>query len=619
MNESKVLIYHYSSKEGKWYDATKNVVWYMDDGTSWKVRFSSSDEYYHVSFSKMLILEHPKAVDFAELYYQGSPCYRVKKLLCFDGKVYKIFYESGYTRLAMPNEIKIVKDALSEGNQASGVMAYYRRVVQETAHTEEDQFLLREFDDISYVNEESVLALYLNGKLGVAQPPNAHPTIYPFGANLSQMKALKMMFSNRISIVEGPPGTGKTQTILSFIANALINGKTVAVVSNNNAATDNVFEKLQKNGYSFFAAPLGNADNVERFFETYHPEVPSFSDGSVDVRALRNAIYLLPECFDIENRKRKAIERLSSVELEYNHFLKDHPDEDFSGMRLRPERVKSEDVTRIMVEVKESGRKLSFWKRLRIRWKLKIGKSFFTRGGTEMDLLLHNLYYLAKIHEIKAEIARLERRMKDQTLEEKVARVTELSKAYFEKQLDIIFGQRNRGGYGRDNYKRQFADFVKDYPVILSSTYSLAKCSQRGFLFDYLIVDESSQVNMASAILSMRMARNIVVVGDIKQLPQIDDDSFAERNEQLLTQFNVPRTYSYYGNSIMSSFLSLYGDSVPRTMLREHYRCNPDIISFCNERFYDGELIVYTKPRTDGYSMKVVKTVAGKSTRYWSY
>ena len=67
MNENKVLIYHYSSKEGKWYDATKNVVWYMDDGTSWKVRFSSSDEYYHVSFSKMLILERPKAVDFAEL------------------------------------------------------------------------------------------------------------------------------------------------------------------------------------------------------------------------------------------------------------------------------------------------------------------------------------------------------------------------------------------------------------------------------------------------------------------------------------------------------------------------------------------------------------------------
>ena len=93
----------------------------------------------------------------------------------------------------------------------------------------------------------------------------------------------------------------------------------------------------------------------------------------------------------------------------------------------------------------------------------------------------------------------------------------------------------------------------------------------------------------------MRVAKNIVVVGDIKQLPQIDDDSFKERNEQLLKEFNVPKTYSYYGNSIMSSLLSLYGDKIPKTMLKEHYRCNPDIISFCNKEFYDNELIVMKK------------------------
>ena len=156
---------------------------------------------------------------------------------------------------------------------------------------------------------------------------------------------------------------------------------------------------------------------------------------------------------------------------------------------------------------------------------------------------------------------------------------------------------------------------MEDYPVILSSTYSLAKCTQRGFLFDYLIVDESSQVNMASAILSMRVARNIVVVGDIKQLPQIDDDSFKERNEQLLAKFNIPKTYSYYGNSIMSSLLSLYGDKIPKIMLKEHYRCNKDIISFCNRRFYNNELIIYTKAKKQDYSMKVIKTSAGNYAR----
>ena len=62
MNEYKVLIYHYSSKNEKWYDATNNVVWYTDDGNSWKVRFANSDQYFHVSFSNMKIFENPEKV-----------------------------------------------------------------------------------------------------------------------------------------------------------------------------------------------------------------------------------------------------------------------------------------------------------------------------------------------------------------------------------------------------------------------------------------------------------------------------------------------------------------------------------------------------------------------------
>ncbi|WP_404830156.1 AAA domain-containing protein [Segatella bryantii] len=32
-------------------------------------------------------------------------------------------------------------------------------------------------------------------------------------------------------------------------------------------------------------------------------------------------------------------------------------------------------------------------------------------------------------------------------------------------------------------------------------------------------------------------------------------------------------------------------------MLREHYRCHPKIINFCNQEFYDGKLIIMTKDR----------------------
>lgn len=204
--------------------------------------------------------------------------------------------------------------------------------------------------------------------------------------------------------------------------------------------------------------------------------------------------------------------------------------------------------------------------------------------------------------------------MNKETLKEKIDLFTSLSKDYFENQLSSIFAN-DRDKYVKQNYKRQFNNFVKDYPVVLSSTYSLEKCSQKGFLFDYLIVDESSQVNMASAILSMRVAKNIIVVGDIKQLPEIDDDSFEERNKELLKHFSVPNAYSYHGNSILSSLLFLYGDKLPKTMLKEHYRCNPNIISFCNKRFYDNQLIIYTDNLNKDYSMKVIKTMPGNFAR----
>ena len=615
MNEKEVLIYHYSAKNQKWYDATNSVLWYNYDGRAWKVLFANSNQYFHVSFSNMIVYHNPRKIDFLELYYKESPCYKVKELLCFDNKIYKIFYESGYTCVADPSEIRIVKDVLKNNNTAQGVMSYYRRVVQETVRTEEDQFLLQQFDDINYVNDESVLALYLKGKLAKADPKLIHPIISPFGINLSQSNALKMMFNHRLSIVEGPPGTGKTQTILNFIANALINGKSIAVVSNNNSATDNVYEKLEKYGYSFIAAPLGNADNVDKFFEEYDSEVPHFDKKNLDVHTLKNLYYALPVYFENENDKKKAEEKLEDIKLEYKHFLGDNQDIDFSKIQFKPKKVKSDNVLATIVKFKETNKKLSFWSKLLLRFKLRIGKSFFNIDSDDYIVYLNNLYYLSKINEMEETIDNLNKKMDNQTLVEKMKEFTDLSKKYFENQLSAIFAKSIRGSYARDNYKRQFADFVKDYPVVLSSTYSLAKCSQRGYLFDYLIVDESSQVNMASAILSMRVAKNIVVVGDIKQLPQIDDDSFKERNEELLEKFNVPKTYSYYGNSIMSSLLSLYGEDIPRTLLKEHYRCNPNIIGFCNKRFYNNELIVYTEKKNSDYSMKVIKTAPGNFAR----
>src|SRR3546814_20479029 len=88
--------------------------------------------------------------------------------------------------------------------------------------------------------------------------------IYPCGVNESQLKAVENAFTSQISLIEGPPGTGKTQTILNIIANIVIRGKTVAILSNNNTAVKNVYEKLDKVGLGYLIAKLRSVENKKK-------------------------------------------------------------------------------------------------------------------------------------------------------------------------------------------------------------------------------------------------------------------------------------------------------------------------------------------------------------------
>ncbi len=613
MNPKEILVYHYSKKNSNWYDATDNVVWYKQDEKAWKVKYNNSEKEFFVSFRNMHVYTNPKVVEFEEVYYNKLPCYNVTQLLSFDGKIYKIFFKAGYTCIALPNEIRIVTNVLKSDKKALGVLSYYKKVLAETCKSEEDSFLVSQFEDISCVDQDSVLALFLKGETGQANNSLKKAWICPFGLNLSQSAALKMAFKNRISIIEGPPGTGKTQTILNIISNAVINGMSVAVVSNNNSATTNVFEKLEKYGYSFIAAPLGNADNIDHFFEEYNSKIPEFEKTEVDESILNTYFTNLGYYFEIDNKQKKTIEKKDALDLEYSHFLANANSNYLAQFKCK-KKASSKDVLAVYVTLKEKKR-MSFFDKVHTVLKTGIKTKFFKLEGDEQLVILVNLFYLCKLREIDNEIKKCDEILGQESFLQKIESFTELSKKYFENSIKEIYKNSKRNVYQKDNYKRLFEDFVKEYPVILSSTYSLAKCSKKGFLFDYLIVDESSQVNMASALLSMRVAKNIVIVGDIKQLPQIDIADFKERNEQLLKEFNVARAYSYYGNSIMSSLIALYGNKIPRQMLKEHYRCDPNIIGFCNEEFYDGRLVVYKEKNQSAKTMRVIKTVAGNFAR----
>ncbi len=78
----------------------------------------------------------------------------------------------------------------------------------------------------------------------------------PLSADASQLYAIRAAADGVSFVLHGPPGTGKSQTITSLIANALASGKTVLFVAEKMAALEVVQKRLKQIGLDPFCLEL---------------------------------------------------------------------------------------------------------------------------------------------------------------------------------------------------------------------------------------------------------------------------------------------------------------------------------------------------------------------------
>ena len=86
--------------------------------------------------------------------------------------------------------------------------------------------------------------------------PDEAETPLPIPADGSQLRAVTLAAAGRSFVLEGPPGTGKSQTITNLIAHTLACGKTVLFVAEKQAALDVVKRRLTKIGLADFTLDL---------------------------------------------------------------------------------------------------------------------------------------------------------------------------------------------------------------------------------------------------------------------------------------------------------------------------------------------------------------------------
>ena len=497
---------------------------------------------------------------------------------------------------------------------------YLKKLAAETGlMTEEgDNILSLQYGIIDVKRDNVPLAQYLGDKTKLATYRIPKTIYYPFGCNASQKKAVENALTNQVSVIQGPPGTGKTQTILNIIANLLLAKKSVLVVSNNNSAVDNVAEKLEKEGLGFLVAKLGSVENKE-FFIANQQNYPlmdnwKFEEVNSIKQQVTQALKDVSLCFDGQSKYALLKSELDALLKETKYDIMHNEVSDNHKWLFNKPSKKLMSVRLQYGILMENSKKVSHFQML--KWSFALGFKIYKLLKSEPQTVIkafESAYYVARKRELENELLSIENSLKTIDISQRVTDLRQLSLKVLKNSVAKRFtGERKR--FTLTSIKPQTEAFLKEYPVVLSTTYSAKACISKDMVFDYLIMDEASQVDIKTGALALSCAMNAVIVGDDKQLPNVVSQEEEIALNAIQSTYHVDEKYQATTNSFLQSCVKVLKDA-PVTLLREHYRCHPRIIDFCNQRFYNGELIAMTSDNNEGKVLQVIKTVPGNHAR----
>lgn len=400
------------------------------------------------------------------------------------------------------------------------------------------------------------------------------PVIETAPLNAEQLDATRSGLSDRLTLVTGPPGTGKSQTVAALVSSVVIAGGRVLVAARNHQALDAIEERI-------------GGEKVVRTRDR---------DGEHDVSLLDAARQLAAVAgLAAQPSPDTEIGRLTELDRRRNQALN----------RLKERRCREFDLAEAIEEVPElPPRRHSLIGALLARLLRRR-----SQGRTS-----HNIAKLRRAARVVARAA------DPVALGDQIrAGGAAILAACFVARLAI--GDSDRAALGKRLADLDFEGVVEPSedvinatlsarPVWLTTTLSApARLPLRAGLFDLVVIDEASQADIAASLPVMARGKRAVIVGDDRQLSFIPSLGRAhERNLVRAAGIGSTRgmgifsqgTSSLFDLAKVQSAESAQGNSV---MLVEQFRSAPDITEFIGEEFYDGRL----RPAVDPDSLKVPK------------
>ena len=383
----------------------------------------------------------------------------------------------------------------------------------------------------------------------------------PLVADSDQARVVADAMAGRSLVVEGPPGTGKSQTVANLIFRALAQGRTVMFVAEKATTLDVVARRLREEA-GIGDLLLNLHDNSMKPAEIY--------------RDLRRALELRAPAPDAAAADPDALRReLASIRARldgYREGLHD-PRDGFSYYRARQALIQVRDAEGEKDEVERA--RSAFEARAR-----ETGLDAFDPAA-QAQLLEDYRATLGRLRKaLTPELLGVALARRDRILEEAGPRTEELR-----RELN-----RRRGTLNVRGLIDSYWDLVVAItPCLLVSPDSAARFfpADRRYV-DIVVFDEASQITVAGAVGAMGRGRSVVVVGDPKQMPPAPVPGASRSGEDLE---GADRRES---GSILDRCLS---GGVPSRRLTWHYRSRVEsLIAFSNRHYYDGRLLSFPSP-----------------------
>lgn len=477
------------------------------------------------------------------------------------------------------------------------------------------------FDSLYKQSPDNLLIRYLKNQKENKNTFSNDKIFLLNNSNLSQRTAIRNALNSDISIIQGPPGTGKTTTILSLLANFIMDGKNVVVVSKNNSAVDNIIEEFEKTSLPKFFLRFGRNEDFM---------IPLQKKISTKLKELRESLNKIPNAikdFEKLNSLQKQLENLEIqidelmsiknliVDLKTQKKFMDKEQELYNFKELL-----TESEMKIISEKNATKNKLaklfSYSKKHNFNvFQKLIVKYYYCIKEGNINEKFYAISQLLKSVYLKKEIVDKETLLLKKKLEEKQKEVKILYQEYIEicmKTFEYYLKVKISSGLEKTKSEDILDLAFNVYPLILTTADAFLSNFKtqikKNEKIDAIIIDEASQCDILTGLPLLYMAKKLIVVGDEKQLSAITN---------LSVETNIPQEYKYNNNTFLNSIKKVFAPL--EQTLEEHYRCDYNIINFCNKFYYDNRLKIYTEATPSSIQIINADKYKGADSRNGSF